>query len=311
MTSPHFHIVVSRSDDFDARVEHIVRQINPDKTLHRLMKLHFSQVIDNLHEAQNPLLILMNPVATQKFWDKLALLRKCIPKLHIIYKCDQYKCSSLSKSVTHLPVKVTHIDYSCDIPREIHVVDRHLLFPECPLEEFERYMKAMSTGDFLHRDPDGVMCIYNGSTRRELPPKEENPQEDLVAQLKVLLERLDQVVTKPKMEPDMTPQHDNNKGHTQPYELPNDVKHEGEPVEAKVEPDVESKGELLLYPPPCKKCRFKLPCKKCCFKLPSIEKDKATGGILPDVIPNIRIPEYNMDKRIHNGQSSWSSFGDL
>lgn len=303
MTSPRFHLVVSfMSDDFDAHVDHIVRQINPDKTWFRSEKLCFSQVIDNLHQVQNPLLILTDLMPTKKFWNKLALLRKCIPNLHIIYKCDQYKCDKDVQPVTSLPVTVTHIDYSCDIPREIQVQYAKLLFPECSEEDFERYMKAMSPGDFLHRRHPGAMCICNGSTSRELPQKEDNPLADLVAQLKVLL---DKVVTKPKMEPDMTPKHDNNKGHTQPYELPNDVKHEVEPVE----PDVESKGELLLYPPPGKTARF---------RLPTIEKDKGTGGILPDVIPNIRIPERNMDKRVFtptfgsiNGLSSWSSFGDM
>jgi hypothetical protein len=263
MTSPRFHIIVGESTD--NLFESIVKEIGPDKTSMMVEKLRFSRTMVDLHKAQTPLLVI-NLLATNKFWDKLEMLRECMPHLHIIYKCDKYKSHKFMKSVTSLPMEVTHIDYSCDIPRKVQLEDAKLLFPDCSTEDFERYTKDTSPGDFLHRDPDGTMCIYNGTTRRELPPKD--PLADLVAQLKVLLERLDQVVTKPDVKPvNVYKEVDSKTGGPQPF-----------------------------------------------IRIPETEKDKKTGGLLPEV----RIPEYNMDKRIPtptfggiNGQSSWSSFGDL
>lgn len=270
MTSPRFHIIVGESTD--NLFEFIVKEICPDRTWIMVEKLRFSRAMVDLHQAQTPLLVIKNPLATDKFWDKLAMLRECMPNLNIIYKCDKYKLHKFMKPVTSLPMEVTYIDYSCDIPREVQLEDAKLLFPDCSVENFERYMKAMSPGEFLHKGHDGAMCICHGSTRRELPQKEETQLADLVAQLKGLRERLDQVVTKP------------------------DVK----PVKVYKEVDSKTGGQQPF------------------IHIPEIEKDKTTGGILPDVIPNIRIPEYTMDKRISsptfggtNGQSSWSSFGDM
>jgi hypothetical protein len=188
------------------RASVIAKQVNPDKLYYATsfsnselylddvsgvksinLKFKFLEALDHLSDAERPLLML-DVGWNLKLWHKVTRLMHYVPRVHpalpmlnVIIQCQTVKGYLMDfKDV------FTSVDYSgrtvCDIIA---------LFPEIPKKDFVRLMDQKQKYDFLHRDQDGSLCLYNESTRKELPKPD--PLQDLLTQLRELIVKVEAI----------------------------------------------------------------------------------------------------------------------
>lgn len=203
MNSPVIALVVGpKLTGVTTRASVIAKQVNPDKLYYATsfsnselyledvsgvksinQKFKFLEALDHLSDAERPLLML-DVGWNLKLWYKVTRLMHYVPKLNVIIQCQTVKSHSMDFNDVF-----TSVDYSGK-----NACDLVALFPGISKKDSMRLMNQKQRYDFLHRDQDGSLCLYNKSTRKELPKPD--PLHDLLTQLRELVVRVQTIVDK-------------------------------------------------------------------------------------------------------------------
>lgn len=214
---PQFHVVIgTRGSGKTQRIQVIMKNIKPDRCFCNMIELqdfdkqlddcnllvrNFSYLyaLDHLVDAVTPLLVLKAGDPEKTFF-KISRLRRYIPKLNVIYETQLL-------SMEEIPIPVTSVDYAGHLSIHSKEETRQLLFPQVTKEDFNRILEEKDVYDFLHRDQDGTLCLYNMATMKELPqskPKDTKVADEgvrteelceLLVLLKELLEKVETLTT--------------------------------------------------------------------------------------------------------------------